>query len=223
MVDLLDRTSSEPASYSPAPRASVDLPPVLDRDVRFGAAVYGSFLAASVIGVAYESGAGARTMTASLLGSMLVFWAAHVWSDAVGERIRLGKAFRARDMLLIARREWPLVEAAALPSILLGLAWAEAWSRETGARLALAAALVQVVTWGYAAGRRAGGSGSQPRRSRRAKECSWSSCSPPEWLSHLNSPRRQQGPTAWHWRGIALRDRASHIPLNRSCHDYDNK
>ena len=32
-------------------------------------------------------------MTASLLGSMLVYWAAHVWSDAVGERIRLGEAF----------------------------------------------------------------------------------------------------------------------------------
>ena len=157
-VDLLDRTSSEPASYSLAPRAPADLPPVLDRDVRFGAAVYGSFLAASVIGVAYESGTGARTMTASLLGSMLVYWAAHVWSDAVGERIRLGKAFRPRDMLLIARREWPLVEAAALPSILLGLAWAEAWSRETGAKLALAAALVQVVSWGFAAARRAGGS-----------------------------------------------------------------
>jgi hypothetical protein len=156
MVDLLDRTSSEPATSSPAPPA--DLPPVLDRDVRFGAAVYGSFLAASVIGVAYESEVGARTMTASLLGSMLVFWAAHVWSDAVGERIRLGKAFVLRDMLLIARREWPLVEAAAVPSILLGLVSAGAWSRETGARLALAAALVQVVSWGFAAGRRAGGS-----------------------------------------------------------------
>jgi hypothetical protein len=158
MVDLLERTSSEPATSSPAPRASADLPPVLDRDVRFGAAVYGSFLAASVIGVAYDSGAGARTMTASLLGAMLVYWAAHAWSDAVGERIRLGKAFRPRDMLFIARREWPLVEAAALPSILLGLAWAGAWSRETGATLALAAALVQVVSWGFAGARRAGGS-----------------------------------------------------------------
>ena len=111
-----------------------------------------------MIGVAYESGAGARTMTASLLGSMLVFWAAHVWSEAVDERIRLGEGFRPRDVLVIARREWPLVEAAALPSILLALAWAGAWSRETGARLALAAALVQVVAWGLAAGRRAGGS-----------------------------------------------------------------
>jgi hypothetical protein len=158
MLDLLDRTSSEPATSSPAPRAPAELPSVLDRDVRFGAAVYGSFLAASVIGVAYESGAGARTMTASLLGSMLVFWAAHVWSEAVGERIRLGAGFRPRDVLVIARREWPLVEAAALPSILLTLAWAGAWSRETGARLALAAALVQVLAWGVAAGRRAGGS-----------------------------------------------------------------
>jgi hypothetical protein len=158
MVDLLERTSSEPATSSPAPRASVDLPPVLDRDVRFGAAVYGSFLVASVIGVAYEAGAGARTMTTSLLGSMLVYWAAHAWSDAIGERIRVGKAFRPRHMLSIARREWPLVEAAALPSILLGLAWVGAWSRETGAALALAAALVQVVSWGFAAARRAGGS-----------------------------------------------------------------
>jgi hypothetical protein len=97
-------------------------------------------------------------MTASLLGSMLVYWAAHVWSDAVDKRIRLGEAFRPRDVLFIARREWPLVEAAALPSILLGLAWAGAWSRETGARLALAAALVQVIAWGFAAGRRGGGS-----------------------------------------------------------------
>jgi hypothetical protein len=110
-----------------------DLPPILDRDVRFGAAVYGSFLAASVVGVAYESGAGARTMTASLVGSMLVFWAAHVWTDVVGERIALGEAFRPRNALLIARREWPLVEAAALPSILLALSWAGAWSRGNGA------------------------------------------------------------------------------------------
>jgi hypothetical protein len=158
MVDLLDRTSSEPATSSSAPRASADLPPVLDRDVRFGAAVYGSFLAASVIGVAYESGAGARAMTTSLLGAMLVYWAAHAWSDAVGERIRLGKAFGPRDVLSIARREWPLVEAAALPSILLGLAWVGTWSRETGVALAVAAALVQVVSWGFAAARRAGGS-----------------------------------------------------------------
>ncbi len=76
-----------------------------------------------MVGVDYESEAGARTITASLFGSLPVLWA-HVWSDAVGERIRLGEAFGARDVLFIARQEWPLVEVAALPSNLLALAWA---------------------------------------------------------------------------------------------------
>jgi hypothetical protein len=156
-VELQNRTNAEPAASSPAPRTR-DATRLLDRDVRYGAAVYGSFLVASVIGFGYESGAGARTITASVFGSMLVFWVAHVWSEVVGERIRLGQAFAPRHALFIARREWPLVEAGALPSLLVALAWWGAWSRDTGVRLALAAALVQIVVWGFAAGRRAGGS-----------------------------------------------------------------
>ena len=152
-VDLHDRTSSEPATSSPAPRASADLPPVVDRDVRFGAAVYGTFLAASVSGVAYERGASARTMTASLLGSVLVFWAAHVWSEAVGERIRLGEAFRPREALLIARREWPRRRSCRSAVDPACARVGRRTSRETGARLALAAALVQVIAVGFAAGR----------------------------------------------------------------------
>ena len=155
--DQHTRTPAESATSSPAPLLH-DLAQLLDRDVRFGAAVYGSFLVASVIGVGYEAGASARTISASLFGSMLVFWVAHVWSDVIGERIRLGKAFKPRHALFIARREWPLVEAGVLPSLLLALAWAGAWSRDTGVRLALAAALAQIVAWGFAAGRRAGGS-----------------------------------------------------------------
>ncbi len=128
------------------------------RDVRFGAAVYGSFLAASVVGVAYEAGESARAMTVSVFGSMLVFWAAHAWSEVVGERIAEGPAFRPSAILAIARREWPLVEAAVLPTAVLAFAWAGVWSRDTGARLAFAAAVVQVAGWGLLAARRSGGS-----------------------------------------------------------------
>ena len=142
-----------------------DLPHVLDRDVRFGAAVYGSFLVASVVGVAYEAGAGARTITVALLGSMLVFWAAHVWSEVVGERENSVKTFS------------PLLQCA-LPSSHVGSGRSlklllsrrcssrsrgSVYGRGTGVKLALAAALVQVVVWGFAAGRRAGGSPPQPR------------------------------------------------------------
>ena len=136
----------------------VEQPAGLRRDVRFGAAVYGSFLVASVVGVAYEAGESARSMTVSVFGSMLVFWAAHAWSEIVGERIAEGPAFGPRMALAIARREWPLVEAAVVPTAVLALAWAGVWSRETGATLALAAAVVQVAGWGLLAARRSGGS-----------------------------------------------------------------
>jgi hypothetical protein len=124
--------------------------------VRFGAAVYGSFLVASVVGVAFEAGQDARFMTTTAFGSALVFWLAHWWSEVLGEQIAAGDAFRHRDVLVVARREWPLVEAALVPTLMLALAWAGAWSRETGARLALAAAVLQIVGWALVAGRRAG-------------------------------------------------------------------
>ena len=125
-------------------------------NVRFGAAVYGSFLVASVVGVAFEAGQEARVMTTSALGSALVFWLAHWWSEVIGEQIAAGEAFRPRDVLVVARREWPLVEAAVVPTLLLALAWAGVWSRETGAELALAAAVLQITGWALVAGRRAG-------------------------------------------------------------------
>ena len=124
--------------------------------IRFGAAVYGSFLVASVVGLAFEAGHDARAMTLTAFASMLVFWLAHWWSEVVGTQISAGQTFRRRDALAIARREWPLVEAAAVPTLLLALAWVGAWSRETGAALAMAAAIAQIVGWGFVASRRAG-------------------------------------------------------------------
>ena len=94
------------------------------REIRYGAAVYGSFLVASVVGLAYETGESVRTMTATAFGSMLIFWLAHAWSEILGENIAASRTFRARDALVIARREWPLVQAAVLPTLLLALAWA---------------------------------------------------------------------------------------------------
>ena len=57
------------------------------REIRYGAAVYGSFLVASVVGLAYETGESVRTMTATAFGSMLIFWLAHAWSEILGENI----------------------------------------------------------------------------------------------------------------------------------------
>jgi hypothetical protein len=42
-------------------------------NIRFGAAVYGSSLVASVVGVAFEAGQDARVLTTTAFGSALVF------------------------------------------------------------------------------------------------------------------------------------------------------
>jgi hypothetical protein len=118
--------------------------------------VCGSFLAASLIGVSYEAGEHSGPMAATLLASMVIFWLAHVWSDVVGHHVAAGSNFRPKNIARIARREWPLVEASIVPTVLLTLAAAGVWSRETGALLAFAAADVQITGWGSAAGVRSG-------------------------------------------------------------------
>lgn len=128
------------------------------RDIRYGAAVYGSFLVAAVVGAAFEAGADARTLTGSAFVSMLIFWLAHVWSEVVGHHVAEGSRFHPRVIPVIARREWPLVEAAVVPTVLLALAWAGVWSREAGATLALGSAILQITGWGFIAGLRSGGS-----------------------------------------------------------------
>ena len=145
-------------SQSPPRGDLADLAPATTRDVRYGAAVYGSFLVASVVGAAFEAGADARTLTGSAFVSMLIFWLAHVWSEVVGHHVAAGSRFHPRVIGVIACREWPLVEAAVVPTVLLALAWAGVWSREAGDTLALGSAILQISGWGLVAGLRSGGS-----------------------------------------------------------------
>jgi hypothetical protein len=120
----------------------------------YGAAVYGSVLATALLGAMREEHADARKLTLSLVGSMLVFWLAHAWSEIVGERVAAGRLFDPARIRQVARAEWPLVEAGAVPAAALALAWAGLWSRDLGVDLALAAAILQLVGWGAVAAHR---------------------------------------------------------------------
>lgn len=53
------------------------------REVDYGAAVYGSVLVAALVAAEFESDVEARAMTLMLLATTIVFWLAHVWSDAL--------------------------------------------------------------------------------------------------------------------------------------------
>ena len=58
----------------------------------FAAAVYGSILAAAVVASLDVGDVAAPAMTVSLGGTMVVFWLAHVWADAVADRMRDARA-----------------------------------------------------------------------------------------------------------------------------------
>jgi len=52
---------------------------------------------------------------------MGVLWLAHAWAEITGERIHYGTRFAPRLALEIARTEWPLVEAAFGPTVVVFL------------------------------------------------------------------------------------------------------
>ncbi len=121
------------------------------RELDYAAAVYGSVLVTALVGTTFEAHLGARTMTLTLLTTTFVFWLAHVWSELMGVRLA-GAIPRWRDVRRVAVSEWPVVEAGFVPDVVLALAWAGVYSRDTGAELALIAAVLQLAAWGFAAG-----------------------------------------------------------------------
>jgi hypothetical protein len=120
----------------------------------YSAGVYGSILAAALVGAMFEDSAGPRSMTLSLAASIVIFWIAHAWSEVIGERVAVGPRFEPSRIRALAAHEWPLVESGMLPAIALALAWVGLYSRDTGVTLALVVCILHLMGWGVLAGHR---------------------------------------------------------------------
>lgn len=130
-------------------------PPQSDPAGFYTAAVYGTILAASLIAVFRQEHDSPETIALTLMGTMTVFWLAHTWSAILGERIHVGHAIGRRRVIAIAMSEWPLVESAFAPTIVLLLGWIGILGAKTAENLALAVCIVQLLAWGSAVGRKA--------------------------------------------------------------------
>jgi hypothetical protein len=126
----------------------------LDREGSYAAAIYGSILATGLIGALREYHAAADAVAVALLSTSVVFWLAHVWSAALGERIETGALGGWARIRRLAAEEWPMLESGALPFIALLLAWAGLYSDRAGVDTALAIGVVQLVGWGILGARR---------------------------------------------------------------------
>ncbi len=130
-----------------------DLPTSADA---YAAAVYGAVVAAALITAFRREHASPEATALALISTLWVFWLAHVWSAMVGQRIYDDDRGLWRHSLgPIARAEWPLVEAAFAPAILLLLGWAGLIAEDTVTGLAIAACCLELFVFGVAVGRRA--------------------------------------------------------------------
>ncbi|MEU8463310.1 hypothetical protein [Streptomyces sp. NPDC029003] len=84
-----------------------------------------------------------------LLVTGLVFWMAHTYARAVGER-SIGRRLTWSDVRECGRRERPIVEAAILPAAMVAISPVLGLGLTTTGWLALAVAVAQQVGWAYA-------------------------------------------------------------------------
>jgi hypothetical protein len=133
-----------------APALTVRLAPETD----FSSAIYGQVLAGSAVVALSRHDEPPLEIAAGVAATMLVFWVAHVYAEAISRSV--ARAGRARAVRHLAEREWPMVQAALPAVVALTLAALGLWSRESGITIALGLGVVALAGWGYAAGRRSG-------------------------------------------------------------------
>jgi hypothetical protein len=121
---------------------------------RYAAAIYGSIFVTGLIGALSEENATAKVATVSVVSTTLVFWVAHAWAELLAERAQTGAVGGWRSFRRLAQDEWPIVEAGALPSLALALAWAGVYSDGVGFNVALVLGIAQLLAWGAVVARR---------------------------------------------------------------------
>jgi hypothetical protein len=91
---------------------------LFDRGDNLAGGIYGTILVTSIIAAADAS----HTIWLSLgivEVTMIVFWLAHVYAGALAWSIDSRETFSRREIRRVAGREWPLLQAAIVPSIVL--------------------------------------------------------------------------------------------------------
>ena len=91
---------------------------LFDRGDNLAGGIYGTILVTSIIAAADAS----HTIWLSLgivEVTMIVFWLAHVYAGALAWSIDTSETFSRREVRRVAGHEWPLFQAAIVPSVVL--------------------------------------------------------------------------------------------------------
>lgn len=125
------------------------------RVARIAAGVYGTILVLGIItALSLDAEAGPGEILGGVLATAVVFWLAHVYAETLALRLTAGSGGSLRGVALdVAGEQWPIAEAAFVPSAPLALGAVGALGRSTAITVAIVFALLDLFGWGYAAGR----------------------------------------------------------------------
>ncbi len=135
----------------PARESSAEAGSSIEHD--YTPAVYGSLLVTTLIAVQWWHDVSATFLGLSLIVSVAIFWLTHVWAGIVNRRIH-GPILRS-EAITIAGAEAPMLTAAVVPTLILGIAYLGVVAVDTAVAIALLASLAQLFVWGLAVGRSA--------------------------------------------------------------------
>ena len=118
-------------------------------------AVYGQILVTAVVAsLSEEQAISAAEMYTGEGVTMFVFALAHVYADAVVERLRRDTGLRWPELKAVAAHEWPMAQAALPTLAILALGWLGVLSRDNAVDWAIVAGVVALCGWGFVIARR---------------------------------------------------------------------
>lgn len=125
-----------------------------------GNAIYGLILATSVIAVSREyTGDNAGITAVTVIVTAGVFWLAHVYAEVLALEVDERHMPTRQEIRRVVSKEWPLVQAGILPTLVLLLGPLGLVADTTVQDVALAVCLVELGVTGIAAARVAGARG----------------------------------------------------------------
>jgi positive regulator of sigma E activity len=118
-------------------------------------AIYGTLLVTALVaGLSEDPDYSPTDILVSVVSTAVVFWLAHAYARVLGERLE-GDRRGARALIRTAAAdEWPLMQAAVLPSAALLLGVAGAWSRNASVNVAIGVGVASLFTFGFLFARR---------------------------------------------------------------------
>lgn len=127
---------------------------LFDRGDNLAGGIYGTILVTSIVAAADTSQTVWRSLGIVEV-TMIVFWLAHVYAGALAWSIDSDEPFSRREMFRVAGREWPLLQAAIVPSLALLAGGIGLIGSATAYRIAIGYGVAALIWWGVLFARKA--------------------------------------------------------------------